>query len=100
MTVYANLVNGELKGQYDLLPKNWNGHENFHLKCAVDENFMRENGFVKIIRDTRPYNPETHKMSDYLNYTVENGEVYEHRDILELPPAIEENQDNSEQPEI
>jgi hypothetical protein len=91
MTVYANLVNGELKGQYDLLPKSWNGHENFHLKCAVDENFMRENGFVKIIRDTRPYNPETHKMSDYLSYTVENGEVYEHRDILEIPPEV--NQD-------
>lgn len=89
MTVYANLVNGELRGQYDLLPKTWNGHENFHLKCAVDENFMRENGFVKIIRDTRPFNPETHKMSDYLIYTVENGEVYEHRDILELPPAQE-----------
>lgn len=91
MTVYANLVNGELKGQYDLLPKTWNGHENFHLKCAVDENFMRENGFVKIIRDTRPYNPETHKMSDYLSYTVENGEVYEHRDILEILPEV--NQD-------
>lgn len=90
MTVYANLVNGELKGQYDLLPKNWNGHENFHLKCAVDENFMRENGFVKIVRDTTPFDPNTHKMSDYPWYTVENGEVIEHRDILELPPVQEE----------
>jgi hypothetical protein len=89
MTVYANLVDGELRGQYDLLPKTWNGHENFHLKCAVDENFMRENGFVKIIRDTRTFNPETHKMSDYLTYTVENGVVYEHRDIVEIPPAEE-----------
>jgi hypothetical protein len=90
MTVYANLVNGELKGQYDLLPKTWNGHENFHLKCAVDENFMRENGFVKIVRDTTPFDPNTHKMSDYPWYTVENGEVIEHRDILELPPVQEE----------
>jgi hypothetical protein len=98
MTVYANLVNGELKGQYDLLPKIWNGHENFHLKCAVDENFMRENGFVKIIRDTRPYNPETHKMSDYLSYTVENGQVYEHRDILEIPILVEESIVIEEQP--
>lgn len=85
MTVYANLVDGELRGQYDLLPKTWNGIENFHLKCAVDPVFMRENGFVKIIRDTTPFNPYTHKMSDFPWYTVENGEVIEHRDIFELP---------------
>lgn len=96
MTVYANLVDGVLKGQYDLLPEKWNGIDNFHLKCKVDENFMRENGFVKIIRDTTPFNTETHKMSDYLHYTVENGEVYEHREILEIPiPQIE---DTTEQP--
>lgn len=85
MTVYANLVDGELRGQYDLLPKTWNGIENFHLKCAVDPVFMRENGFVKIIRDTTPFNPDTHKMSDFPWYTVESGEVIEHRDIFELP---------------
>ena len=91
MTVYANLIGGEIKGVYDLLPKNWNGNDNFDLKCKVDENFMRENEFVKIIRDTTEFNPATHKMSDYLNYTVENGEVYEHRDILEIPvPSAEE----------
>lgn len=87
MTVYANLVDGELKGVYDLIPKTWNGHENFHLKCSVDENFMRENGFVKIVRDTRPFNPETHKMSDYLFHTVRDGEVYERRDILPIPQS-------------
>jgi hypothetical protein len=91
MTVYANLVDGEIKGVYDLLPQTWNEIENFHLKSKVDENFMRENGFVKIIRDTTPFDPTTHKMSDYLNYTIENGEVYEHRDILEIPaPPVEE----------
>lgn len=85
MTVYANLVDGELRGQYDLLPKTWNGIENFHLKCAVDPVFMRENGFVKIVRDTTPFDPNTHKMSDFPWYTVENGQVIEHRDILEIP---------------
>lgn len=92
MTVYANLENGVLKGQYDLLPKEWNGHENFHLKCKVDEQFMRDNGFVKIIRDTTPFNPETHKMSDYLMYEVRDGEVYEKRDILPIVIATENNQ--------
>lgn len=86
MTVYANLVNGELKGVYDLIPKQWNEHDNFHLKCKVDENFMRENGFVKIIRDVTQYDPTTHRMSDFPWYTVENGEVIEHRDLIELPP--------------
>lgn len=85
MTVYANLVDGELKGVYDLLPKTWNGHENFHLKCSVDQNFMHENGFVKIVRDTTPFDTNTHKMSDFPWYTVENGQVIEHRDILEIP---------------
>ena len=85
MTVYANLVNGEVRGVYDLLPKIWNDIEHFDLKCRVDQDFMRQNEFVKIIRDTTPYDPVTHKMSDYLMYTVENGEVHEHRDILEIP---------------
>ena len=90
MTVYANLVDGVVRGVYDLLPKEWNGNDNFDLKCKVDEDFMRNNEFVKIVRDTTPFDATTHKMSDYLNYTVENGEVYEHRDILEIPVAVEE----------
>ena len=90
MTVYANLVNGEVKGVYDLLPKEWNGNDNFDLKCKVDENFMRENEFVKIIRDTTPFDATTHKMSDY-------------RDILEIPQpsteeTIEKNQTPAEEP--
>jgi len=91
MTVYANLVKGELVGTYDLLPKTWNGIDNFDLKAKVDESFMNENEFVKIIRDTTEYDVTTHKMSDYLSYTVENGQVIEHRDIIEIPePTIEE----------
>jgi hypothetical protein len=90
MTVYANLVDGEVKGVYDLLPQNWNGIDKFDIKSKLDENVMLENGFVKIVRDTTPYNPETHKMSDFPWYTVENGQVIEHRDILEIPqPAPE-----------
>lgn len=99
MTVYANLVDGELRGVYDLLPQNWNEHDNFHLKCKVDEEFMKANGFVKIVRDTTPFDPQTHKMSDYLNYTIENGQVYEHRDILPIPVSPPEpEQPNSDEP--
>lgn len=86
MTVYANLVDGEVKGVYDLLPVNWNGIIDFRSKATADESIMLENGFVKIVRDTTAYNPSTHKMSDFPYYTVENGQVIEHRDILELPP--------------
>lgn len=84
MTVYANLIDGELKGVYDLLPKSWNGITDFDSKCIVDETFMRNNGFVKIVRDNTPFDANTHKMSDFPWYTVENDEVIEHRDILEL----------------
>ena len=86
MTVYANVVDGEVKGVYDLLPTSWNGNLHFDLDAAEDENYMRENGFVKIIRDATPFNTETHRMSDFPWYTVENGEVYEHRDIIAKRP--------------
>jgi hypothetical protein len=86
MTVYANLVNGEIKGVYDLLPKTWNGIENFNTEALANETLMKENGFTKIIRDKTTFDPDTHKMSDFPWYTVENGEVIEHRDIIELPP--------------
>lgn len=87
MTVFANLVNGEVRGVYDLLPKEWNGIEGFDTKCLADDTFMNQNNFVRIVRDNTPYNSQTHKMSDFPWYTVENGQVIEHRDIFELPPS-------------
>lgn len=87
MTVYANLVNGELNGVYDLIPSSWNGIEDFRTQVQADESLMTQHGFVKIVRDTTPYDSATHKMSDFPRYTVENGQVLEHRDILEIPPA-------------
>ena len=76
MTVYANLIDDEVKGVYDLLPLEFRG---------LEEEELREKGFVKIVRDTTPFNPETHRMSDFPWYTVENGNVIEHRDISEIP---------------
>ena len=100
MTVYANLIDGELRGVYDLLPETWEGIENFHLKCKVDQDFMKANGFVTIVRDTTPFDPATHKMSDFPYYTVENDQVIEHRDILELPqPPAEQSESPAEQPQ-
>ena len=87
MTVYANLVDGELKGVYDLIPSVWNGVKDFNIKSAEDEVFMTKSGFVKIVRDRTSFDPTTHKMSDFPWYTVENGSVLEHRDILEIPPS-------------
>jgi hypothetical protein len=76
MTVYANLVENEVAGVYDLLP--------LSLR-QLNEEQLRENGFVKIVRDTTPFNVETHKMSDFPWYSVENGNVIEHREIFEIP---------------
>lgn len=88
MTVYANLVNNEVKGVYDLIPKFWNGISNFNILCSNDENFMRENGFVKIIRDTTHFDPTTHTMSDFPTYSVEEGKVLEHRELIPHPPYV------------
>lgn len=85
MTVYANLVNGEVKGVYDLIPKFWNGMNHFDIQCAQDEAFMNQNGFVKIIKDTTQFDSTTHKMSDIPTYSVVGNQVYEHREIQPLP---------------
>lgn len=84
MTVFAHLNNGELKGVYDLLPEWWNEIDKFNYRALADENLMRQNGFVRIIRDNTPYDTTTHRMSDFPTYTVENGEVYEHRELIPL----------------
>ena len=94
MTVYANLVNGQVLGVYDLLPKTWNGHTNFDKQSAEDSSFMRQNNFRKIIRDTTAYDSASHQMSEFPTYSVVDDEVYEHREIsvkpLPQPPTREE----------
>jgi hypothetical protein len=88
VTVYANVVDDEVKGVYDLIPKFWNGQNNFNILCNNDAEFMRNNGFVKIIRDTTAYDVSTHRMSDFPTYSVSNGDVYEHREITVIPPVV------------
>lgn len=85
MTVYANLVDGQVRGVYDLIPRYWNGITNFDVQCSDNEEFMNQNGFVRIIRDVTPYDPETHRMSDFPTYTVSDNQVYEHREITAHP---------------
>jgi len=82
MTVYANLVDGEVKGVYDLLPKTWNSILNFDVKAKLDRELMSKNNFVEIERDKTDFDPRTHKMSDFPTYFVKNGVVFESREIL------------------
>jgi hypothetical protein len=90
MTVYANLVDGEVKGVYDLIPKFWNGINHFDVRCREDAEFMQANNFVKIIKQNYNYNPETHYLSIFPTYTVENNQVLEHRQILEKIETVAE----------
>ena len=82
MTVYANLVDGEVKGVFDLLPKTWNNILNFDVKARLDRELMTKNNFVEIERDKTDFDPRTHKMSDFPTYFVRNGVVFESREIL------------------
>lgn len=90
MTVYANIVNNEIVGVYDLLPSSWNGHDNFNTKCLEDTNFMKSNGFVKIVKQQYEFNSSTHKLSEFPTYRLEDGEVIEERELLLLPESIPE----------
>ena len=82
MTVYAVLVDGEVKGVFDLLPKTWNNILNFDVKARLDRELMSKNNFVEIERDKTDFDPRTHKMSDFPTYFVRNGVVFESREIL------------------
>ena len=82
MTVYANLVDGEVKGVYDLLPKTWNNILNFDVKARLDRELMTKNNIVEIERDKTDFDPRTHKMSDFPTYFVKNGVVFESREIF------------------
>lgn len=88
MTVYANLVDGQVLGVYDLIPRFWNNINNFDIKCQNEADYMRDNGFVKITKPQYVYDTATQKLSDFPTYRVENGEVIEQREILtiEIPP--------------
>jgi hypothetical protein len=83
MTVYANLVEGEVKGVYDLIPKFWDGINQFDIRCQNDEQYMRDNNFVKIVKSQYQYDSDTHYLSDFPSYRVENNQVIEQREILE-----------------
>ena len=84
MTVYARLVNNEIEGVYDLLPTNWGDIINFDVKCKFEEEVMTQAGFVRIRRDYTSFNTDTHKMSDFPTYSVRDGRVYEHRELIEI----------------
>jgi len=81
MTVYANLVDGNVAGVYDLIPETWNSIKEFN---GQSESVWKENGFVRIIRDKTPFDSTTHTMSDFPWYEVKDGQVIEHRDIIEI----------------
>jgi hypothetical protein len=83
MTVYANLVDGQVRGVYDLIPKFWDGINNFDVRCQNDEQYMRDNNFVKIVKSQYQYDSDTHYLSDFPSYRVENNQVIEQREILE-----------------
>ena len=97
MTVYANLVDGEVKGVYDLIPKFWNGINNFDIVAKNNEETMKENGFVKIVRHNPEYNSETHNLSEFPTYTVVDGEVIEHREVSLKPVVTDEMRINQAQ---
>ena len=82
MTVYAYLIDGEVKGVMDLLPKTWNNILNFDVKAKLDRELMTKNNIVEIERDRTDFDPRTHKMSDFPTYFVKNGVVFESREIL------------------
>lgn len=90
MTVYANLVDGEVKGVYDLIPKFWNGINNFNIRCLNDPQFMADNNFVKITKQSYEYNSETHYLSDFPTYTVQGNSVIENRAIIQKIEQIPE----------
>jgi hypothetical protein len=85
MAEWAYVENNEVKGQYDLLPKNWQNVSGLDL-AKDDLPFLKSLGWYPVTKQIEDYDNSTHTISSY-TYEIRENDVYESYilDIIELP---------------
>jgi len=88
MANWAYVENDEIKGQYDLLPKNWKNVSGLNL-AADDLPFLKSIGWYPVTKKSESYNDSTHYVSGY-DYEVREDDVLESIVLSERQPEPQE----------
>ena len=88
MANWAYVENDEIKGQYDLLPKNWKNVSGLNL-AADDLPFLKSIGWYPVTKESESYNDSTHYVSGY-DYEVREDDVLESIVLAERQPEPQE----------
>ena len=75
MANWVHIKNGEIKGQYDLLPKNWQNISGLNL-AANDLPFLKSAGWYPVTKQNESWNDSTHYVSGY-DYEIRENDVLE-----------------------
>ena len=88
MANWAHIENGEIKGQYDLLPKNWRNISGLDLS-KNDLPFLKSLGWYPVTKSNETFNDLTHYVSGY-NYQIQENDVLETIILTEKLPEPEQ----------
>lgn len=83
MTKYAFIENNNIVSIHDVLPTNWRNVSNFNVLTDQEE-YLNTLGWYSIIKDTTPFNEETHYIAG-VSYQYLNNQVVEINSILARP---------------
>jgi hypothetical protein len=86
MAEWVHVENNEVKGQYDLLPKNWKNVSGLDL-AKEDLPFLKSLGWYPVTKQTEDYDNTTHTVSSY-NYEIRENDVYETYTLDEIQIPI------------
>ena len=88
MANWVYIENGEIKGQYDLLPKNWQNISGLNL-AANDLPFLKSAGWYPVTKQNESWNDLTHHVSGY-DYEIRENDVLETIVLSERQPEPQE----------
>jgi hypothetical protein len=88
MANWVHIENGEVKGQYDLLPKNWRNISGLDLS-KNDLPFLKSLGWYPVTKANETFNDLTHYVSGY-NYQIQENDVLETIILTEKLPEPEQ----------
>jgi hypothetical protein len=88
MANWAYVENGEVKGQYDLLPANWKNVSGLNL-AANDLPFLKSVGWYPVTKKSETWNDLTHYVNGY-SYEIKENDILESVNLTERQPETQE----------
>ena len=88
MANWAYVENGEIKGQYDLLPANWKNVSGLNL-AVNDLPFLKSVGWYPVTKKSETWNDLTHYVNGY-SYEIKENDILESVNLTERQPETQE----------